>query len=138
MLNYRVTIYNGTVYMQTLSSQPDIQGHLPLTESTFFILLSLSTRAKHGYAIMKDVLSLSDGRINLSAGTLYGALKRLLEQGWIERMDEASSPHSPHAPGQPRKAYSLTDRGRSILNAEIARLRSLVEAARLRAVEERA
>jgi DNA-binding PadR family transcriptional regulator len=121
--------------MQTLSSQPNIQGHLPLTESTFFILLSLNSHAKHGYAIMKDVLSLSDGRVNLSAGTLYGALKRLLEQDWIERIDAAPPPHTP---GYPRKAYSLTDRGRSILNAEIARLRSLVEAARLRTAEERA
>jgi DNA-binding PadR family transcriptional regulator len=54
---------------------------IPLTESTYFILLSLSSKPKHGYAIMKDVWILSNDRIILSTGTLYGALKRLLEQG---------------------------------------------------------
>ena len=53
----------------------------PLTEATYFIMLSLSREPRHGYAIMKDVQSLSEDRVILSTGTLYGALKRLLKQG---------------------------------------------------------
>lgn len=60
----------------------------PLTEATFFILLSLSSAPKHGYAIMKEVKELSKGQIVFSTGTLYGALKRLLEQGWIKRVSD--------------------------------------------------
>ncbi len=103
--------------------------HLPLTETTFFILLSLAQQPRHGYAIMKDVYDLSRERINLTAGTLYGALKRLLEQEWIERFDDLEQPAD--APGLPRKAYRLTDLGRSILSAEIDRLNSILQVARL-------
>ena len=66
----------------------DVQENLPLTESTFYILLSLAPGPKHGYAIMKDVKMLSESRDLLSTGTLYGAIKRLLDQGWILRVDE--------------------------------------------------
>jgi DNA-binding PadR family transcriptional regulator len=59
-----------------------------LTETTFFILLSLSSGKKHGYLIMKEVERLSGGRTSRSTGTLYGVLGRLLDQGWIERVDE--------------------------------------------------
>jgi DNA-binding PadR family transcriptional regulator len=62
------------------------EQNAPLTEATFFILLSLSPAPKHGYAIMKEVKALSNGRIVFSTGTLYGALRRLLEQGWIRRV----------------------------------------------------
>ncbi len=105
-----------------------IRSFLPLTEVSFYILLSLAGEPRHGYAIMKDVLSLSDGRINLSAGTLYGALKRLLEGGWIERFDDGELDET----GRPRKLYQLTALGRVILAAETERLRALVRAAALR------
>lgn len=94
----------------------------PLTEATFFILLSLSPAPKHGYAIMKEVKVLSNGRIVFSTGTLYGALRRLLEQGWIKRVNDPQ----PNPTDRERKAYTLTDKGRRIVNAEIERLRSLV------------
>ncbi|MEZ4837046.1 MAG: PadR family transcriptional regulator [Caldilineaceae bacterium] len=61
---------------------------LPLTESTLYILLSLSSEPRHGYSIIKDVEQLSRNSVSLSTGTLYGALKRLLDQGWIERVDD--------------------------------------------------
>ena len=103
--------------------------NLPLTETTFFILLSLSTEPRHGYAIMKDVQSLSEGRIVLSTGTLYGALKRLLEQGWIE-------PAKTHAISKEtvrqRKAYILTQIGQRVFAAETDRLEALAAVARLR------
>ena len=97
----------------------------PLTEATFFILLSLSPTPKHGYAIMKEVKMHSKGRVVFSTGTLYGALRRLLEQGWIKRVSDPQ----PNPTDRERKAYMLTDKGRRIVNAEIERLRSLVATA---------
>jgi DNA-binding PadR family transcriptional regulator len=105
-----------------------------LTESTYFILLSLSLRPKHGYAIMKDVQALSENRVILSTGTLYGALKRLLDQGWITRSDEID----PAGTTRDRKVYQLSDQGRRVLNGEIARLRKLLVAAERHVVEEQA
>ncbi len=115
-----------------MTTQIDIQANLPLTEATYFIILSLAPEPKHGYAIMKDVTTLSDNRITLSTSTLYSALKRLLEQGWIERMEDPD----PNETGRPRKVYRLTDLGGRILNAEVSRLRTLVTAAHLRTVGE--
>ena len=104
----------------------DIQTNLPLREATFFILLSLATVPKHGYAIMKDAEALSEGRVKLSTGTLYGAIKRLLEQGWIRRLENGTEVDG----ARPRKEYELTDLGRRIFEAEVARLESLVSVAR--------
>jgi DNA-binding PadR family transcriptional regulator len=110
---------------------------LPLQEPTFFILLSLAPGAKHGYAILQDVETFSEGRIRLSTGTLYGALSRLLDQGLIERVDgdwdDASADKSAVGrnshPGRSRKTYRLTRTGRRILRAETARMQALVSAA---------
>lgn len=115
-----------------------VESNLPLTEVAYFVLLSLAARAKHGYAIMKDVRFLSHDRVVLSTGTLYGALKRLLEQEWIERVDEPETVknHAMDETGRARKAYILTPLGRRMLRAEIMRLRSLVDAAQLRSAEE--
>ncbi len=101
----------------------------PLSESTLFIMLSLSSKPLHGYAIMKDVLDISRGRVNLTAGTLYGALKRLLNQGWIERIP--ANEEETANPGLPRKAYRLSSKGREILNAEMERVRVVAEVLRL-------
>lgn len=94
----------------------------PLTEPTFLILLSLSPGPKHGYAIMKAVENLSEGRVLLSTGTLYGALKRLLDDGLIRRKADPL----PNPTGRERKAYMLTEHGRRVLNVEAARMRRLV------------
>ena len=110
----------------------DALSYLPLREPTFLILLSLSPGPKHGYAILKEVESLSEGRVSLSTGTLYGAIKRLLESGWIHRVDDPL----PNRTDRERKAYALTDLGRGVLNAEIQRLDRLVRAALTKAEEE--
>lgn len=102
----------------------------PLTEQTFFILLSLQSEPKHGYAIAKDVQSLSNGRVSLSVSTLYTSLKRLLDGGWIILKDETST-----GPGKPRKIYELTNKGGSALRAEVQRLSTLVSAARTSGME---
>ncbi|HET7089735.1 MAG TPA: helix-turn-helix transcriptional regulator [Anaerolineae bacterium] len=132
MMTCRLTTYCRR--RPIIVTQGDIQVNLPLSESTFFILISLAAEPKHGYAILKDVESLSASRIILSTGTLYGALKRLLEQGWIRRAGGSDSADT----GRPRRAYALTALGRRILDAEVARLHNLVETARLRSVGERA
>lgn len=106
----------------------DVLSRLPLREPTFFILLSLSPGPKHGYAILKEVELLSDGRVKLSTGTLYGAIKRLLDDGWIRRVDDPL----PNDTDRERKTYDLTELGRRVLNAEIARLQKLVSLAQIR------
>ena len=95
---------------------------LPLSESTFLILASLRGGPRHGYAIMKKVEALSQGRVTLSTGTLYGAIKRLLADGWIRRFEAPED----DANGRERKSYTLTGRGRRVLEAETQRLRQLV------------
>ena len=59
-----------------------------LSEPVLLVLLSLAEQPRHGYSILKDVESMSGGRVLLSTGTLYGALQRLLDNGWIERVEE--------------------------------------------------
>ena len=81
---------------------------------------------KHGYAIMKEVKELSKGRIKFSTGTLYGAIRRLLEQGWIKRVTDPE----PNPTERERKAYTLTDKGRKAVNTEVERLKSLVSTAK--------
>ena len=103
----------------------NVQANLPLREATFFILLSLSSAPKHGYAIMKDAARLSGGRVRLSTGTLYGAVKRLLESGWIRRVENGAGGDG----ARRKKEYELTEMGRRIFEAEVARLESLVEVA---------
>lgn len=107
------------------------ETELPLTEVSYFILLSLSPGPRHGYAIMKHVSELSQGRVELSTGTLYGAIKRLLDQGWILKAEDGSTNS-----GRIRKAYQLSDAGRQLLNAEVHRLEGLVRAARITIVQD--
>ena len=105
-------------------------GALPLTESTFLIMLSLAPQARHGYAIMQDVEDISEGRVQLSTGTMYGALRRLLADGWIERVptDEVEVAID----GRNQKFYRLTPTGEAILGAELDRLKQLIEVGELR------
>ena len=105
--------------------------NLPLSEAVFFILLSLLPGPKHGYAIMKDVEALSDSRVSLSTGTLYGALKRLLEGGWVQRVQDEGEDS-----GRERKSYALTQLGKGILEAETTRMQNLVAITRERSAEE--
>jgi DNA-binding PadR family transcriptional regulator len=98
---------------------------LPLTEPVLLIMLSLAGQPRHGYSILKDVEEMSDGRVLLSTGTLYGALRRLLDDGWIERFEERESSRG-------RQAYRLSARGRSNLQTEVSRMKHLTRLASLR------
>lgn len=97
----------------------------PLTEAVLLILLSLVEQPRHGYSILKDVEEMSEGRVVLSTGTLYGALRRLLGDGWIERFEEEEA-------SRDRNAYRLTADGRNLLQAEVARMNHLTRLAALR------
>jgi DNA-binding PadR family transcriptional regulator len=101
----------------------------PLSEQTFLILLSLAEEPLHGYAIVGRVADLSDGRVRLGTGTLYGAVKRLLGAGWIRRVGGGTKRDGIVEPPRTRKAYELTQLGRSVLGSETNRLRALVRAA---------
>jgi DNA-binding PadR family transcriptional regulator len=100
-----------------------------LSEQVLFILLSLAPDRKHGYAIMKDVEDLSEGRMVLSSSTLYGALGRMQQRGLIVRVEEDEDGDHP---GMPRKYYQLSDLGRRALKAETQRMQSFVVLAQRR------
>jgi DNA-binding PadR family transcriptional regulator len=102
-----------------------------LTEPVLLVLLSLAEQPRHGYSILKDVESISGGRVLLSTGTLYGALQRLLDNGWIERVEESETPRD-------RRTYKLTSRGRRNLQMEIERMRHLTKVAALRTARKEA
>lgn len=99
-------------------------AHLPLTHVVYHILLSLSGATRHGYGIIKDVAEVTGGRLELEAGTLYAAVKRLKDDGWIEEVD------GPGDADARRRYYALTPSGRRVLRAESERLASLVQLAR--------
>ena len=92
---------------------------LPLQEPTFYILLSLRAGEKHGYAILKDVAQLSAKQVQLSTGTLYGALNRLLDKGLIERIE-------PEERTRGKKAYRLTRAGLEVFDADVERMNRLM------------
>lgn len=89
-----------------------------LTEAVYYILLSL-TKPMHGYGIMQNVEQLSQGRVKLAAGTLYGAINTLLEKGWIQSL--------PGETDTRKKEYQITEQGTQVLRAELLRLRELIE-----------
>src|SRR5437763_87933 len=103
----------------------------PLTETVLLILASLANQPRHGYALVKDIARLSNGRVRMSTGTLYGALSRLLEQGWIAR-------HAQEDTAREKQAYRLTAAGRAQLTAEVERMKQLTRAAAARLRESEA
>lgn len=92
--------------------------NIALTEAVYYILLALNTPL-HGYGIMQFAEKMSNGRMRLAAGTLYGALNTLCEKGWIKEL--------PIAEGSRKKEYQITDTGKDVLAAEFRRLKQLVQ-----------
>jgi DNA-binding PadR family transcriptional regulator len=103
------------------------EAYLPLPPATFHILLALVGCERHGYAIMKEVAERSEFTVRLGPGTLYGALKRLLQGGLIEECGERPDAESGD---ERRRYYRLTHLGLSVARAEARRLEALVRAAR--------
>jgi len=108
-------------------TEPDPEAPLPLTPATFHILMSLVDGEQHGYAIMKEVEERTEGGVRLGPGTLYGSLKRLLEDGLVGEGVERADP----ALGDERRRYyRITKFGVAVARAEARRLESVLRTAR--------
>jgi DNA-binding PadR family transcriptional regulator len=103
-----------------------------LTPAVFHILLALAGGQCHGYGILKAVLEHTGGEVRLGAGTLYGTLQRLMEQGWVAESSRVAA-----LADERRRYYRLTSSGRAALEGEVARMDALVRTARAQNVRPR-
>ena len=108
-----------------ITRQPD--SLLPLPTAMFHILTALAEEELHGYAIMQDVATRTSGKVKMSPGTLYGAIRRMLELGLIVETAERPDPESDN---ERRHYYRMTPFGRQVAIAESARLLGLVNQAK--------
>jgi DNA-binding PadR family transcriptional regulator len=107
--------------------EDDANNREPLTTAAFNVLLALADGDKHGYAILKEVSEQTAGEVQLSTGTLYGIIKRLLSDGLITEVRER--PPKPEDDSR-RRYYKLTASGREVASAEAQRMERLLTAAR--------
>ena len=105
----------------------DSKKTLHLSPAAFHIMLVLADGENHGYAIMREVAEHTQGRMRLGPGLLYGTIKRMLADGWIEESDERPDPK---LDDERRRYYRLTSVGRKLVQAEAERLEQLVNVAR--------
>lgn len=91
----------------------------PLTEAVYYILLAVRN-PNHGYGIIQEVQDMTDGRVTLGPGTLYGAINSLLDKEWIELYSEEKQ-------SRKKKSYIITSKGKEVFNSEVARLKELVK-----------
>lgn len=110
------------------SDRPAPEDFLPLHRDTFQILVSLADRDRHGYSILLDIAGRSGSPHSISTSTLYSSIRRLLESGLIEELDERPDPESDD---ERRRYYRLTTLGRSVASLEARRLERLVRDARV-------
>jgi DNA-binding PadR family transcriptional regulator len=108
--------------MRQVTAHQDGQQSKPLTEPVFLILASLADQPRHGYALIQDIQQMSNERVILSTGTLYGALRRLLEERLIERFQQKDK-------SRDKQAYKLTVEGRRLLQLEVGRMKQLMRIA---------
>lgn len=114
-------------------SQTKPQSFLPLRTNWFHILLSLVGAEQHGYGIMQEVMERTDGKVRLWPATLYGTLKRLIDEGLIEESAERPDPGEDDAR---RRYYRLTELGRVVMELERERLASLLAVIERKQAEE--
>jgi DNA-binding PadR family transcriptional regulator len=108
-------------------SNEEPESWLPLTPAMFHILLALADQERHGYDIMREVDERTEGQVRLGPGTLYGSIKRMLNDRLIQELDERPDPESDD---ERRRYYRLTDLGYRVAVAEARRLENLVKSAR--------
>jgi DNA-binding PadR family transcriptional regulator len=108
-------------------SPTDPDELLPLAVATFHILVAVADQDRHGYAIMQDVATRTNGALKLSPGTLYGSIRRMLDEGLIV---ELSDRQRPEEDDERRRYYRITPFGRSVAQAEAARLTTLLRQAK--------
>lgn len=107
----------------------DIDSYLPLPASAMHIIVALAAGERHGYAIMRDIEDLSGGSVTMGPGTLYGSIKRMIDQGLVEETVERPDPA---LDDERRRYYRLTGLGQQVGAAERGRLEALLDAARIR------
>jgi DNA-binding PadR family transcriptional regulator len=105
----------------------DPDDYLPLTSPMFQVLVALADGEKHGYAIIKEVRRRTDGKVALTAGTLYGVIKRFVEEGLIVESDERPDPA---LDDERRRYFRLSPNGRAVAAAEARRMEEAVGHAR--------
>ena len=110
-----------------MKKPPDPEDFLPLKPHWFHVLLSLADDDRHGYGIMREVLDRTGGKVRLWPATLYGTLRKLMEEDLIE---ESGGRPAPGEDDARRRYYRLTRLGRRVLNSECRRLEDLVTAIR--------
>ena len=98
-----------------------------MPEATFHILMAVAEDDRHGYAIIQEVATRTDGMLKLSPGTLYRSIQRMLEQGLIQ---ETAERPAPELDDERRRYYRITSFGRTVARAEARRLAQLVRLAR--------
>jgi len=113
--------------MARRSPTDEVDSFLPLPTAVFHILVALADRDRHGYSIMQDVDARTGGKVRLSPGTLYTAIRRMLEQGVIEELHDSPDPESAD---ERRRYYRLTRLGRDVAVAEARRFSELLGHAR--------
>jgi DNA-binding PadR family transcriptional regulator len=106
-------------------NNPDAEAYLPLTPPVFHVLIALADGEKHGYAILKEVEERTERKVQLSSGTLYALIKRLLTDGLIEELDER-----PARDDERRRYYRLTPFGRQVASAEAERMEEMLTGAK--------
>jgi DNA-binding PadR family transcriptional regulator len=104
-------------------NQSPMDALLPLPLPVFHMLLALSDGERHGYALKREILHRTDGKLNLGSGALYGSINKMLEQGLIEESEER--PDS-HLDDERRRYYRITTLGQRAAQAETVRLRQLL------------
>jgi DNA-binding PadR family transcriptional regulator len=109
----------------------DIEALLPLPPATFHILLALADEDRHGYAIMQDIAERTGGELQMSAGTLYRSVQRMLEQGLIV---EPRRRPAPEEDDERRRYYRITPFGSAVATAEARRLSRMLKLARARGI----
>jgi DNA-binding PadR family transcriptional regulator len=107
------------------------ESFLPLTPAMFHILLALADSERHGYGIMQEVLSRTEGKMHMGPGTLYGSIKRMLGDGLIEESEERPDPE---LDDERRRYYRRTNLGQRVAAAEAERLAQLVKFARAKSL----
>jgi DNA-binding PadR family transcriptional regulator len=115
MIHY---IYHNTIYWRLIY----LDNNSPLTEALFYILLAVRT-PNHGYGIIQDVSEMTDSRVTLGPGTLYGAINSMLTKGWISLYSEDKE-------SRKKKEYLITNTGKEIFQNEVKRLNELIKNAK--------
>ena len=112
-----------------MTDRPDLDAVLPLTSTAFHMLVALANGPRHGYAVAREVEELTDGRIGMGPGTLYGSLQRMVGSDLIE---EADNPGESGLHAERRRYYRITPLGSAALRSESERLLRAVHLAQER------